>query len=202
MKLMYFGGSNTTLAKDNPLYDRYGYGNYFVVQIMDELKTLLGAGKKIALCVAASSHKVDYRTKFTEIGLDIDDFILLDKQDAVSWGSYHAILMFGGETVRLYDWLNDTDFSIDKLINCEFVAGDSAGAYVLAKNALVDYSPDGSMIDIRPGFIPELDILVAAHVNNSHYHKAPLDQNLRAWCKDNNSEYVGLKENQQIILEV
>lgn len=103
----------------------------------------------------------------------------------------------GGDTDELHKWLKATRFSIDKLDNCELLVGDSAGAYVLGRHVLVDYEPDGSLVEIRDdGFVQDENILVFGHVNNPRYHQKGLRDRLDQYAQDVQAKTIALEENQ------
>lgn len=196
MKLIRSGGVNARLRKSDTNYNTYGFGNYFILQIKPELDELIKNDEKIAICVAAKPDKHEYDKQIIDLGFDLDHFIILGREDDADWDQYAAILMLGGETKELYLWLNKTSFELARLKNCRILAGDSAGAYVLSGKTLFDYKPDGSSFKIVDGFLPGLRQLVAAHVNNLHYHEPRLTKALNEWCNANATEYVGLQENE------
>lgn len=196
MKVIHSGGVNASLGKDDPSYDIYGFGNYFMVQVRDELERLIANGKKVAVCVAAKPNKEHYHQRFIDNGFSPEDFTFLGREDNADWGSYDAILLLGGETRELSNWLVRTNFDVTNLSNCQLLAGDSAGAYVLAAKVIVDYEVDGSSFEITDGFMPDFNVLIAAHVNNTYYHSESLGKVLAEWCEENKVEYVELKENE------
>jgi hypothetical protein len=196
MKIIHAGGVNGSLGRDDPNYMIYGFGNYFAMQIKDDIQSLINAHKKIAVCVAAKPDKHHYDQRFVEMGFALDDLIFLGRNDMPDWSNYSAILLLGGDTAALHSWLVNTGFAVNKLTQCQLLAGDSAGAYVLARYTMLNYTPNGSKLEISTGFIPELNILVAAHTNNAHYHQPGLEATLRDWCNNNQTEYVPLEENE------
>ncbi len=202
MKIIHSGGVNGSILNDNPQYSIYGFGNYFMLQIRNELEDLIREHKTIAVCVAAKSNKNHYDQRFIDMGFNLQEFIFIGRDDKPKWEQFDAILILGGETRELHAWLTESKFNIARLKRCKLIAGDSAGAYVLGKHTLIDYEADGSRFKIIDGFIPELNILIAAHVNNDHYHKGGLDAVLREWCKNNKVEYVSLEENEIKITEL
>lgn len=196
MKLLLAGGVNAHISKDHPDYNKYGYGNYFLLQIKEQVDAMIGDGKLVAICTAAKPDKHYLDEVLSELGFMIDDLIILGREDSAEWCKYHAILMTGGETRELHSWLKRTDFALDKLTSCELLGGESAGAYVLTRKLLLDYQPDGSSYEIADGFLPDVNILVAAHVNNPYYHQDSLTVVLKQWCKANKIKYLGLEENE------
>lgn len=196
MKVIHVGGVNTTLGKDDPNYAVYGYGNYFMVQLKDQIDQILQAGGKVAVCVATRADKHYFDSRFLEMGYNLDQLTILGRDDSADWPSYQAILLFGGSTRELYDWMIRTKFSVGKLKDCELLAGESAGAYVLASKILVNYDAEGTKIEIIDGFIPELPILVLAHTNNPYYCTPELKSKLGTWCEDHQVDLVGLAENE------
>lgn len=173
-----------------------------MLQIKPQIDELIEQGKTIALCVAAKPNKHHYDQRLVELGFNVDDFTILGREDKADWSSYAGILILGGETKELYEWMYRTEFSVEVLKSCKILAGDSAGAYVLSGKTLINYMPDGSSFEIVDGFLPGLNQLVAAHINNSHYHMSSLGVALHEWCKSNDVEYLELEENQITIMEI
>lgn len=202
MKLIRAGGVNATLQPSDDSYNTYGFGNYFMLQIKPELDEIIKADGTIALCVAAKPNKHHYDQRLTDLGFNIRDFVVLGRDDDAEWEQYSAVLMLGGETKELHNWLAKTRFSVTALKNCRLLGGDSAGAYVLSGKTLVDYTADGSSFEIQDGFLPELNQLIAAHVNNGYYHQTSLTNVLSEWCKANSVEYIELEENELNVLEI
>lgn len=202
MKIIYSGGVNGSIRKDELDYYTYGFGNYFMLQIRDELEELITQSGVIAVCVAAKPNKVRYERRFIDMGFELDSFVFLGRENKAEWGRYDAIIILGGETKELKKWLDKNGFNVGSLTRCRLIAGDSAGAYVLASYTLIDYKADGSRFEIVKGFIPELNILVAAHTNNNHYHQRGLGAALKKWCTENKAEYIGLKENEIKVTEL
>lgn len=202
MKLIRSGGTNGRLSKTDDEYVTHGFGNYFMLQIKAELDAIISGGEVIALCVAAKQNKQHYNKRLVDIGFDIKDFEILGREDEAHWDRYAAILMLGGETKDLYDWLKRTNFDLATLHNCQLLAGDSAGAYVLSAKTLINYTPDGSSFEIVDGFLPELKQLIVAHINNTYYHKPRLSKVLSAWCMQNGIEYIKLEEDELIQQEI
>lgn len=196
MNLIQSGGVNGTLGKDEPTYSTYGFGNYFMLQIKDEIDALIQASATIAVIVAAKPNKQHYDQRFIDMGFSLEAFVFLGREDGADWGSYDAVFILGGETKELHTWLNKTNFSLQELTKCQLLAGDSAGAYVLARNTVVDYAHDGTNVQIVDGFVPSQNLLIAAHVNNNFYHTPELDLAFRTWAVDHHAEYVQLKENE------
>ncbi len=182
--------------KNDPNYNKYGFGNYFMIQIRTLLQNLISDKKTIAVCVAAKPNKHHYDQNFIDMGFNVNDFTFLGREDSANWNSYDAVLLLGGETKALHSWMLKNNFNIRDMVNCELIAGDSAGAYVLASKTLVDYTADGSHFEIIDGFMPEIKILFAAHANNPYYYKESLGVALEKWCGENDVQYVSIEENQ------
>lgn len=102
----------------------------------------------------------------------------------------------GGNNRDLYEWLIKTEFSIDKLSECELLAGDSAGAYALGEYMMIDNQPDGNKFKAEKGFVPGSNMIFAAHVNNSKYHREGLTHALEKFAKDKEIELRLLQENE------
>jgi hypothetical protein len=202
VKLIRSGGTNAALGKSDTEYATHGFGNYFMLQIKAELDAIIDDGGVIALCVAAKENKQHYDERLVDIGFRSDNFEIIGKEDEVDWGRYNAVLMLGGETKELYSWLIRTNFNKSALTNCQLLEFDSAGAYVLSGKTLIDYMPDGSSFEIVEGFLPKLNQVIAAHVNNLHYHKLGLSKALSAWCMKHDVEYIELEENELIQQEI
>ena len=196
MKIIRSGGTNASLAKDDPNYAVYGYGNYFLLQLKPEIDQVIESGGEVAICVAAKPNKDRYDKPLEEMGYQLAQLTILGREDVADWSAYDAVMLLGGETKELHDWLVRTGFSIDKLTKCRLLGGDSAGAYVLGSKTIVDYEKDGSSFEIIDGFMPESNLLVAAHVNNTFYHETALGEALKNWASKNNVEYLELEENQ------
>ncbi len=202
MKLVRSGGTNGTLDTSDTNYATYGFGNYFMLQIKPELDEIIESGGIIALCVAAKPNKHHYDRPLTDIGFTMSDFTILGRDDEAQWEQYDAVLMLGGETKELHTWLTRTNFNLDSLKNCRILGGDSAGAYVLSGKILIDYTADGSTFEITDGFLPKLNQLIAAHINNMYYHQPELTKVLSQWCKENNVEYIELEEDEIQVIEI
>lgn len=196
MKLIRSGGTNAKLQKEDEDYYKFGFGNYFMHQIKPELDALIDEGGPIALCVAAKPNKHHYDPRLSDMGFELQNFTILGREDNADWGHYSAVLLLGGETNALYDWLQKTDFSLNALQQCRILAGDSAGAYVLSGKTLIDYTPDGANFEVKDGFLPEVRQLIAAHSNNPRYHTPQLTMTLRQWCQAHAIEYIELQENE------
>lgn len=198
MRIIHSGGVDAWIDPESDDYSTNGYGNYFMVQIKNELDTRLADGERIAVVVAAKPNKNHFDERFKSAGFNIDDFIILGQRDTAEWEAYNAVLLLGGSTKNLYKWLTKNSFSIESLTNCTLLAGDSAGAYVLGKHTMIDYTPDGTRLKIIDGFIPHLNILVAGHINNVRYHTPDLSRTIAQWCSEHSVEYVALRENQMV----
>lgn len=202
MKLIRSGGVNARLSKTDSDYAKYGFGNYFMLQVKAELDALILQGKPVAICTAAKQNRDDYHRWLADLGFHMNNFTVLGREDGANWEQYAAVLMLGGETKELYAWLQRTGFSLAALRNCSLLGGDSAGAYVLSAKTLIDYTPDGKSFEIVDGFLPGLRQLVAAHVNNTYYHQPSLTKALNEWCRANRVAYLGLAENEVDVREI
>lgn len=199
---MLSGGVNRAILKDDPEYTIHGFGNYFMLQIRDEIEDIIRDHGTVAVCVAAKPNKNHYDQRFIDMGFNLNDFTFVGRNEKPEWEQYDAIILLGGETKALHTWLTENQFDITQLKRCKFIAGDSAGAYVLGRYTLLDYEADGSKLKITDGFVPQLNILVAAHTNNHRYHQDALGMELQDWCKQNQVEYVGLQENEMRITTI
>ena len=167
-----------------------------MLQIKPEIDSIIENGGKVAVCVAAKPNKDAYDQSLEQIGYALDELIILGREDSVHWSEYSAVVLLGGSTRELYVWLQKTDFSLDLLKKCLLLAGDSAGAYVLGAKVLIDYEKDGSSFEIADGYMPDSKVLVAAHVNNSHYHLPGLSEALGHWCAQHKIDLLELEENE------
>lgn len=195
MRTILVGGVNGSLNPGDEGFDDYGKGKgYFVRKMIDDIRAC--DSTKVAIVTAAKENKHHFDELMADSGIDMDAATVLNTGDNPDWSDYEVIIMTGGSTQRLHDWLAETGFSLDKLDNCELLIGESAGAYVLGAKVIAEYTPDGKELVFIDGFNPKSRVLVAAHVNNPYYHRDGLTLRLEKYCTENDLKLVLLEENE------
>ena len=191
MRVVLRGGYNK--------YEEKSLKNSFWYEYSDFVSDLVQQGKKVALVTLAKpdgeyDHFVEEKFDKVEI---IDS-----KSVNVSWGEYDAIFFPGGDSLKLYNGLQNLDFSLKDVKSDVFILGDSAGAYVLSSHFF--HSPPGEqrgkIIDFYEGLNPEAKVITIAHKNNPRFYNELLLNKVNTFAKEKGISMLILEENEEHVL--
>ena len=193
MKIIYRGGYNKNDEKSVKNSSIYCYNN--------KISSFFKKGKRIALIMAAmpKGYFLEYIKK--EI-LNKCNVIERDYIGKINWRDYDLIIVFGGNTKDVHEFLKSKKFSFNKLKSDVELIGDSAGAFIFSRwypNHKYKLDKNGKLIwesvKFHKGFLEKGNFICMVHYNR--LNKFAQDK-IKEFAKTKNLEILKLKENESV----